>query len=139
MLIFVVLGNRINDDGSMSELMSVRMKITLSAIEKFRPDKIILSGGVANSNIDVSEARMMYDYLKVHGVAEEIMVMEDKSMTTKQNAEFSVPIAFGLGATELLLITSPEHMNRKFLNPIKLFKKQLSRHTEIMLRTYCGN
>ena len=105
MLIFVVLGNRINDDGSMSELMSVRMKITLSAIEKFRPDKIILSGGVANSNVDVSEARMMYDYLKVHGVAEEIMVMEDKSMTTKQNAEFSVPIAFGLGATELLLIT----------------------------------
>lgn len=138
MLVLVVLGHRINDDGGMSELMSVRMKITLSAIEKFRPDKIILSGGVANSNVDSSEAKMMYDFLKVHGVAEEIMVMEDKSMTTKQNAEFSVPIAFELGATELLLITSPEHMHRKLLNPIKLFEKQLSRYTEITLRTYCG-
>ena len=64
MLVLVVLGHRINDDGGMSELMSVRMKITLSAIEKFRPDKIILSGGVANSNVDSSEAKMMYDFFE---------------------------------------------------------------------------
>lgn len=138
MLVAVVLGNRINDDGSMSALMSARLKATLEAIEKFNPDKIILSGGAANDKVNVSEAEMMFEYLTSRGVTAEKLVTEDKSMTTKQNAEFSVPIAQSLGATELLLITSPEHMYRKFYNPIKLFEKQLSRYSAIALNTYCG-
>lgn len=138
MLVAVVLGNRINDDGSMSALMTDRLEATLNAIEKFKPDRIILSGGAANGKVDISEAEMMFEYLTSRGVAEEKLVMEDKSMTTKQNAEFAVPIARSLGATELLLITSPEHMYRKFYNPIKLFEKELSRYSAIALNTYCG-
>ena len=138
MLVAVVLGNRINDDGSMSALMSARLKAALKAIEKFNPDKIILSGGAANDKVNVSEAEMMFEYLTSMGVAAEKLVTEDKSMTTKQNAEFSVPIALSLGATELLLITSPEHMCRKFYNPIRLFKKELSQYSAIALKTYCG-
>ena len=137
MLVAVVLGNRINDDGSMSALMSARLKAAIEAIEKFNPDKIILSGGAANDKVNVSEAEMMFEYLTSMGVAAEKLVTEDKSITTKQNAEFSAPIALSLGANKLLLITSPEHMYRKYLNPIKLFRKQLSRYPEIAFETYC--
>lgn len=137
MLVAVVLGNRINDDGSMSELMLKRLCMTLRINELFAPDKIIVSGGIANKKVNVSEARIMYDFLVENGVPSDKIVKEDKSLTTKQNAEFSVPIAAELGATEILLCTSAEHMQRPYLNPIKLFKKQLEQYSEITLKAYC--
>ena len=136
MLVAVVLGNRINDDGSMSALMLKRLEMTLKLYKTFAPTKIILSGGAANPKVDLSEAQMMYDYLVANGIPADVLVLEDKSWTTKQNAEFSVPIAVQMGATELLLCTSIEHMSRPRLNPIKLFQKQLA-HTQIKLSAYC--
>lgn len=137
MLVLVVLGNRINDDGSMSDLMLKRLKIAIKLNELFAPSKIILSGGVANKKVNMSEAQMMRDYLIPNGIPQDILVLEDKSLTTKQNAEFSVPMAAELGATELLLLTSAEHMSRNYLNPIKIFHKQLAKYPQIKLSAYC--
>lgn len=137
MLIAVVLGNRINDDGSISGLMKSRLDMALDIYKRYSPAKIILSGGVANKKVNVSEAQMMRDFLVERGIPQDVLVLEDKSLTTKQNAEFSVPIAAGLGATELLLCTSREHMNRFYLNPIKLFKRQLRKHPQIKFSTHC--
>lgn len=137
MLVAIVLGNRINDDGSMSDLMLKRLKMTIELNGIFAPDKIILSGGAANQKVNISEAQMMYDYLVANGIPSDVLVLEDKSWTTMQNAEFSVPIAVEMGATELLLCTSAEHMSRPRLNPIKLFQKQVRKYPQIKLRAYC--
>ena len=136
MLVAIILGNRLNDDGSMSEILKKRLSATLRLNERFAPSKIIVSGGVANATAGVSEAQVMHDYLVSQGVESDKIVVEDKSMTTKQNAEFSVPIAAKLGATEILLCTSTEHMGRKFLNPIRLFSKQLQQFSGISLSVY---
>lgn len=136
MLVAIILGNRLNDDGSMSEIMRQRLSATLKINELFAPDKIILSGGVANPKAGVSEAEVMRDYLVGNGVAVGKLVLEDKSMTTKQNAEFSVPIAVELGATNILLCTSTDHMGRKFLNPIRLFSKELQKFDGVGLQVY---
>lgn len=137
MLVAVVLGNRINDDGSMSALMLKRLKMAIKINDSFAPDKIILSGGFANSKVNMSEAQMMYDYLVSQGMPSDILAMEDKSLTTKQNAELSVPMAAEMGAAELLVCTSIEHMSRKYLNPIKLFQNQLAAYPQIKLSAYC--
>ena len=136
MLIAIILGNRLNDDGSMTEILKKRLQATLRLNELFAPAKIIVSGGVANPVAGISEAEVMREYLVNHGVSEDKIVVEDKSMTTKQNALFSVPIAAKLGATKILLCTSNEHMGRKNLNPIRLFDKQLQQFDGISLSTY---
>ena len=136
MLVVIVLGNRLNDDGSITEIMRKRLSATIKLNKLFSPSKIILSGGVANSKAGVSEAQVMRDYLVNNGVEGDKLVLEDKSMTTKQNAEYSVPIAAKLGATEILLCTSTEHMSRKFLNPPRLFTKELQKYGGISLRLY---
>lgn len=138
MLVAVVLGNRLNDDGSITEIMKNRLDMAAEAYRKFNPDKIIVSGGLANPKANASEADKMYEYLVENGVPADKIVKEDKSLTTKQNALYSVPIAVNLGATELLLCTSAEHMLRSYLNPVKLFKKQLAAFPYIKLQTYCG-
>ena len=136
MLVAIVLGNRLNDDGSMSEILKKRLDATLKLNEHFAPSKIIVSGGIANPAAGLSEAQVMRDFLIGNGVESDKIVLEDKSLTTKQNALFSVPIAVELGATEILLCTSTEHMGRKYLNPIRLFSKQLQSFGGLSLRVY---
>lgn len=136
MLVAIILGNRLNDDGSMTQMLRSRLETALTIERLFSPDKIIVSGGVANPVAGTSEAHVMCEYLVANGVAREKIVKEDKSLTTKQNAEFSVPMAVCLGATEILLSTSTEHMSRRYLNPMRLFAKQLKRHSEIKLSVF---
>ena len=136
MLVAIILGNRLNDDGSMSDILKKRLAATLRLNELFAPSKIIVSGGIANPKAGVSEAQVMRDYLVSNGVENDKIVVEDKSMTTKENAEFSVPIAAALGATEILLSTSTEHLSRRFLNPISLFSKELQHFDGIKLSVY---
>ena len=136
MLVAVILGNRLNDDGSMSKILQKRLQSALKINRLFAPSKIILSGGVANAKAGVSEAEVMRNYLISQGVEADKLVVEDKSMTTQENAEYSVPIAANLGATQILLCTSIEHMKRSFLNPIRLFYTQLQNYDGISLSIF---
>lgn len=133
MLIAVVLGNRLNDDGSITDIMQERINLISEVERKLSPKIIILSGGVANPKAGKSEAQVMFEKLCAQGVNAVKLVKEEKSMTTKQNASYSVPMAQKLGATEILLCTSAKHMNRRFLNPIKLFQTQLRKYDGIKL------
>lgn len=136
MHVLVVLGNRMNDDGTMTGLSVKRLNAAMRFAVAFGVDKIILSGGVANKKANSSEAAAMREYLVDNGVAEDKLIREDQSTTTEENAKYSVPIAAKLGATEITVITSNEHMSRNFLNPIKLFEKELRNYPDIKLSAY---
>ena len=134
MKIAIVLGNRLNDDGTPSDLLKKRIELLNKANNVYDFDKIILSGGVANTKAVFSEAYVMSKM--VLSIDSSKIILEDKSLSTVQNALFSVPIALSLGADEIVVITSAEHMNRFFLNPKKIFAKQL-KNTNIKLNFYC--
>lgn len=138
MLVAVVLGNRMNDDGTPSQLMLKRMQLTQEMYQKLHPDKIILSGGLANPKAGITEAQFMRSYLIEQGLPQEVLIEENNSLTTKQNAQFSVPMAQQMGADSIVVVTSAEHMSRSFLNPLKLFQKQLSK-TNVRLCGFCSN
>lgn len=125
MRVAVVLGNRINDDGTTTDLMRYRLELTLELNEKYNPDKIILSGGYANKNVNVSEASVMYDYLIGKGLPSDLLIKEEQSLATKQNAYYSAQIIKDLKADSVILCSSREHIKRIYLNPVRLFKKQL--------------
>ena len=138
MLVAVVLGNRMNDDATPTQLMLKRMQLAMEMYVKFNPDKIILSGGLANTKAGITESQFMRGYLVEHGIPAEILLEENNSLTTKQNAQFSVPIAVELGADELVVVTSAEHMSRPFLNPLKLFQNKL-KGSKITLYGFCSD
>lgn len=138
MLVAVVLGNRMNDDATPTQLMLKRMQLTMEMFVKFNPDKIILSGGLANKKAGITEAQFMRNYLIEKGIPAEILVEENNSLSTKQNAQFSVPMAVEMGADEVIVVTSSEHMSRPFLNPLKLFQKQLG-GKNVTLYGFCSN
>ena len=47
-----------------------------------------------------------------------MIIKEEQSLTTVENAKYSVPIAKELGVKKLIVVTTLEHMGRPFLNPI---------------------
>lgn len=119
MRVLIVLGNKLMDDGGMSDVLADRLSKVIEVEPSF--DILILSGGAANPNAGVSEAFVMRDYLLQHGVDESKIVLEDLSLTTKQNAQFCAPIVEKLGVKEITVLSSAGHLRRWYLNPIKLF------------------
>jgi vancomycin permeability regulator SanA len=121
----IVLGYKLNKDSSMDDLLIKRLKLTLKLLKEEKIDKIILSGGCPVSGQKYSEAEAMAQYLIENGVEPEIIIREEKSLTTVENAKYSVPIAKELGATRIIVVTTLEHMARPFLNPINIFSNEI--------------
>ena len=93
-IVVVVLGNRLNDDGTLSEIGKERLKSVLEIEETFNPDYYILSGGLANPLAGITEAKAMYNYLSAIGFNENKLVLEEESLTTVQNASYSIPLTY---------------------------------------------
>ena len=125
MKVAIILGNRINDDRSLSKFMIERLEMGIKVNEQFSPDYIIVSGGVANPIAGISEAKAMYDYLTNKGIDGNKIIIEDKSMTTKENALYSIPIAKELKATQIIVVTSIDHYAFRSYNVIELFHNAL--------------
>ncbi len=132
MTIAVVLGNRNNDNGTLSSIALERMALTLQLLQQQQIDKLILSGGMANITSGATEAQLMQQYLVTHGVDNSQILLEDKSTTTATNAKYCAPIVNNLHPSKVVLVTSAEHMDRKMLNPLKLLAKYLDKHIQLV-------
>ncbi len=120
-MVFVVLGNYLNDDGTPSNILIKRLTLTIEAFNKFHPEKIIVSGGIANEKAAVSEAHVMKEYLLKQGFNKDLIIEEDKSMSTRENAVNSMKIIDELGENEVMIISSVEHFINYNYNVLKYF------------------
>ena len=92
-LCIVVLGFELNDDGSMQDELIGRLKTALSCSEQYPNAYIVCTGGgTAKDNKDVTEADLMGEWLIENGLDEKRLIIENKSLTTAQNALFSYDI-----------------------------------------------
>ena len=86
-LCLVVLGFQLNPDGSMREELVERLRVALACAEKY-PEALIVctGGGTAAENPAATEAGRMAEWLTGNGIAPERVIVEDRSLTTAQNA-----------------------------------------------------
>ncbi len=89
----VALGFQLAPDGSMREELVERLQVLLRSAEKY-PNAVLIctGGGTAAENGSVTEAGRMAEWLTEHGVAPERVIVEDRSLTTAQNAIFTFDI-----------------------------------------------
>ena len=89
-LCIVILGFALNPDGSMREELIHRLKTGLSAAAQY-PEAYVLvtGGGTAGNNRNATEADAMAKWLKEQGLSEERIIIENRSLTTAENAVFS--------------------------------------------------
>ncbi len=89
-LCLVALGFQLNPDGTMREELIERLKVLLSASEKY-PHAIIVctGGGTAADDPTATEAGRMKEWLESQGVDPSRVIAEDRSLTTAQNAIYT--------------------------------------------------
>ncbi len=133
--IVIVLGNRLNDDGTISEIQKQRLELTKEIENIFKPNYYILSGGVANEKAIISEAEAMYNYLVNDGFDKEKLIIEKSSLTTVQNAQYSIPIAKQLGAEIVIVCSSGYHFGNPIYKAMESFVKEIE-GTDITLMVY---
>lgn len=131
--IVIVLGNRLNDDGSISRIQEERLEMALELEKLYEPDYFILSGGLANPKAGITEAKAMYNYLVGVGLNPEKLVLEDKSLSTVENAKFSVPLAETLGAEMIIVCSSSYHFGNPAYKLMESFVKELDGRNLVMM------
>lgn len=112
-LCIIVLGFQLNSDGSMKDELIGRLETALRCAVQY-PDALILctGGGTASENRGATEAGEMAAWLVDQGVASERIVVEDKSLSTVQNAQFSDEILQSSypEITSVAIVTSDYHI-----------------------------
>ncbi len=88
--------------------------------------KIIFSGAAAEG--DVSNALAMARIAIKAGIPADAIILEEKSQTTAENAQFSARIIRENGYQGIILVTSPYHQRRAN----NLFKKELGEDFKII-------
>lgn len=132
MKLIVVLGKRLNNDGSFHSEMAERCNAVLKGLSDNTYDSALLSGGLANSRAKITEAEAMRDFLVKKGIDPKRLILENKSKTTVQNAKFSKKIIEDLGVDTIYLCSSAVHLNRKYFNPVRLFNYHLNNKIKII-------
>ena len=97
------------DMGNMNESAD-RIITTLKLFKLGKAPLMIVTGGATNGG--VSEASLMRDILELMGIPLEAIILEEKAVDTKQNAEFTARILHDQQVSKILLVTSAYHMRR---------------------------
>lgn len=92
-LCLVALGFQLNPDGTMRDELRERLAVVRASAEKY-PNALIVctGGGTAAENENATEAGKMAEWLVENGVAAERVIVEDRSLTTAQNAIYTYDI-----------------------------------------------
>ena len=92
-LCIVVLGFQLKPDGTMREELIERLTVAKRSAEKYPGALIVCTGGgTAAEDKTATEAGKMAEWLIANGIAPERVIVEDRSLTTAQNAIFTYDI-----------------------------------------------
>lgn len=109
--VFVVLGSALTKSGQLSAKLERRLKLALSALQKYPKSKVLVSGGATRNG--QTEAGVMSKWLIAKGIAKSRILVENKSSSTVSNATKSMALlSKSSTVTSYTLITDSSHMRR---------------------------
>ncbi|MFC9894872.1 YdcF family protein [Nocardia sp. NPDC127579] len=106
----VVLGYGLQPDGTMRPELIHRLRAGFAQALLAPLAPIIVTGG--NPRNGVTEADAMADWLIAHGIAPERIHREPDATSTVENAERSARILREIGARDVVVVTSADHIDR---------------------------
>lgn len=110
--VVIILGAGVKN-GRVSKALQLRLDAGID-YHRNNPDSyIVVTGGITPQK-DTTEAAVMKDYLVQHGIAENMIIVEDKSLSTLENYRFSKAILDkrGIKYTSIVFVTNDFHIYR---------------------------
>ena len=123
MIITVILGKRLNDDGTMTEELKRRLDLGINKFSETKSEYLCLCGGMPNKLAGKTEASLMNEYAKELGIDENKIIIEDKSLTTWSNARYLAKKLRKINIEKMYLVSTKYHFERNFANCLRIFKR----------------
>lgn len=117
-LCFVVLGYKLNPDGTMDNELVGRLQRALALAGEYPDAKLLCSGG--NTTGTCAEAEVMAAWLVQHGISADRILAETRSRTTIENVLYSYDILYNAGIRNIVVVTSHYHLT----GAVELFQEQ---------------
>ena len=116
-LCIVVMGYCLNRDGSMKRELLGRLRVALESAKKYPNAYILCTGGPTAANRKTTEADQMRQWLAAQGIEWERIIVEKRSLSTTENAMYSLPVLQKLypSIQKLAVVTSDYHVRRSCL------------------------
>ena len=127
----LVLGAGLRSDGSPSDMLSDRLRVGISLMNKGFCDKLLLSGD--NSGEHYNEVGAMRDFSIANGIDECKIITDGKGFSTYESI---VNALKDFGAKKIVIITQEYHLYRALYIAEKLGIEAYGVHAD--LRTYRG-
>lgn len=108
----VVLGNRVNADGSLSPVLKGRVDRALDLYRQGRVTRIMASGGMGRRAGNYPEGLAMKQYLIAHGVPASRIIEDNHGENTYLTAKDLLPVADSLHIRSIIAVSSFYHITR---------------------------
>ena len=111
-LCIVVLGFQLNLDGTMKEELIGRLETALACAKQYPNAYLLCTGGPTAQSNGVSEAAAMGAWLMENGIPEERILLEERSLTTTENAQYCCELLRNNypEVTSIALVSSDYHI-----------------------------
>ena len=109
----VVLGFQLLSDGEMAPELIGRLETALACAGHYPEARLIVTGGgTASGNRSATEADVMASWLEEHGIEKSKIIVENRSLTTDQNASNTCAILAGQypQIRQLAIVSSDYHV-----------------------------
>lgn len=113
----VVLGNKVNKDGSLSERLSKRLDCAYNLFTNKRVKKIIVSGGLGKEGF--YEGTKMKEYLVQKNIPDSCIIVDNDGNNTLATVKNSLALRDSLKFETLIVVSQYFHITRTK----KLFRK----------------
>lgn len=114
----VILGNKVNEDGTLSERLEKRLEYGLNLYQKHRVKKIIVSGGLGKEGF--YEGDKMRDFLIANKVPDTVIIVDNLGNNTRATVINTMKLKDSLHFKSIIVVSQYYHLKRTKM----LFKKQ---------------
>ncbi|WP_296151029.1 YdcF family protein [uncultured Flavobacterium sp.] len=106
----IILGSKVNEDGTISERLEKRMECGLQLYEKNRVKKIIVSGGFGKEGF--YEGDKMKEYLIKNGIPDSAIIVDNKGDNTLATVENTLKLQDNLQFKSAIVVSQYFHVTR---------------------------
>lgn len=108
--IAVILSNKVNEDGSLSERLEKRLECGLGLYRQGRAKRILVSGGLGKEGF--YEGDKMRDYLIANGVPDSVIIVDNLGTNTIATVENTRKLKDSLGFNSIIVVSQYYHLTR---------------------------
>jgi vancomycin permeability regulator SanA len=106
----VILGNKVNEDGTLSERLTQRLACGLALYRAGRVGRLLVSGGLGKEGF--YEGDKMHDYLRAQGVPDSVIVVDNQGNNTQQTVRNTLRLRPQLRFRSIVVVSQFYHISR---------------------------